>query len=75
MKLIMKSIGLFFFGIWVDLNKAVFDSALQRRIKNELPLSDPSLIRKSKRCYDLYVKFQTAETDLSLSFLEALKER
>jgi hypothetical protein len=75
MKLIFKAIGLFFFGVWVDMNKAIFDRALQSRIKKELPLSDPALVRKSKKCYDLYVKFQAAEMELSLSFLEGLKER
>ena len=65
MKILMKSIYLFMFGVYIERCKRKFDRKIDRCIASGKSISSKSLTLSSDRCYYLYTKFKEAERNLN----------
>lgn len=65
MKILMKSIYLFVFGVYIEQCKKKFDKKIDRCIARGKNISSKSLTLNSDRCYYLYTKFKEAEKNLN----------
>ncbi len=70
MKILMKSINLFLFGIYIETCKRSFDKTVDRRIARGRSLSSKALSAKSNRCCRLYNKFKELERDLNFEIIQ-----
>lgn len=61
MRILIKSMYLFLFGVYADICKYRLNSLLDRQIKHGRDISSPALVKYSNRCYNLYVEFQNLE--------------
>ncbi|MCH5211164.1 MAG: hypothetical protein J1F01_09420 [Oscillospiraceae bacterium] len=64
MKLLIKSVYLFLFGLYVELCKKRFDAIMDRTIRNGGDISAAALTKRSNRCYELYSHFLDYEKSL-----------
>lgn len=60
----MKSIYLFFLGVYAEFYKQHFDRLMDKYIKNGNDISSPRLTKMSNNSYNLYVKFREYEKNL-----------
>ncbi len=70
MKILIKSINLFLFGIYIEAYKRNFDRKIDRRISRGKDISSKSLTAQSDRCYYLYAKFREAEKNLNFDIIQ-----
>ena len=64
MKILIKSVYLFLFGVYVELCKKRFDAIMDRTIQNGGDISATALTKRSNRCYELYSRFLDYENSL-----------
>ncbi len=69
MKILMKSIHLFLFGVYVEAYKKHFDSVMDSYIKKGLDISSKRLTKMSDKSYQLYVDFKEYEKSLKHDIL------
>ncbi|MBQ8301277.1 MAG: hypothetical protein IJX57_04870 [Clostridia bacterium] len=69
MKILIKSIYLFLFGLYVEAYKKHFDSVMDRYIEKGHDISCIRLTKMSNKSYQLYVDFKEYEKSLKYDIL------
>lgn len=75
MKILIKSVILFFFGVYVEMCKRKFDRQMDKCITKGRDISSPRLSKSSDRCYGLYQKFRHCENELAIDIKTAAARR
>lgn len=70
MKILIKSIHLFLFGVYIEACKRSFDRKIDRCIARGKSITSNSLTSQSDRCYYLYSKFKEAERNLNFEIIQ-----
>ncbi len=63
MRLIFKAFSIYCLGLYCELCSKLFDDRINRRLKNNEPLTDKITVYLSNMCWHYSLKLRIAETE------------